>query len=133
LEILRIQRVSPLVVKKFKIIVQPRLRVDRRFVLDGIVNEYVRKTLVAKTPAIETSSIRIIDKTTTGGITTTEQSNVTNDTDVQSTSKKNEVHIGFIFPGKSQPFSERFYALFNHEVFEIFSHTSRQQQLKGFD
>ena len=34
---------------------------------------------------------------------------------------------------KSQPFSERFYALINHEAFEIFYHTSRQQQLKGFD
>ncbi len=58
---------------------------------------------------------------------------VPNDTDVESKSKKNEVHIGFIFPGKSQPFSERFYALINHEAFEIFYHTSHQQQLKGFD
>jgi len=86
-----------------------------------------------KTQAIGTSSIRIINKTKTGGITTTELSNVPNDTDVESKSKKNEVHIGFIFPGKSQPFSERFYALINHEAFEIFYHTSHQQQLKGFD
>ena len=57
LEILRIQRVSPLVVKKFKIIVQPRLRVDRRFIFDGIVNEYVRKTLVAE----DTSNRNVIN------------------------------------------------------------------------
>ena len=104
--------------EKFRIQVQPRLRVDGRFILESIENEYVRKTLVAEdTVDNRKASIRIVDKTSAGGITTNKKSSGPNDTDVDSTPKKNEVHIEFICPGKLQPFSERFYVLFSHDDF----------------
>ena len=104
--------------EKFKIQVQPKLRVDRRFVLAGNENEYVRKTLVAEdTGDSRNASIRIVDKTSAGGITTNKNSSRPNDTGIDSTPKKNEVLIEFICPGKSQPFSERFYVLFSHDDF----------------
>ena len=104
--------------EKFRIQVQPRLRVDGRFILACIENEYVRKTLVAEdTGDSRKASIKIVDKTSAGGITTNKKSSGPNDTDVDSTPKKNEVHIEFICPGKLQPFSERFYVLFSHDDF----------------
>jgi hypothetical protein len=39
------------------------------------------------------------------------------DTDVDSTPKKNEVHIELICPGKLQPCGGQFYALFSHNDF----------------
>ena len=77
-------------------------------------NRLCLKGSVQLTTSNQPEASRHVFSTSTGGINTTKQSNVPNDTDVESTSKKNEVHIGFIFPGKSQPFSERFFALFNH-------------------
>jgi len=104
--------------EKFRIQVQPRLRVDGRFILACIENEYVRKTLVAEdTGDSRKASIKIVDKTSAGGITTNKKLSGPNDTDADSTPKKNEVHIEFICPVKSQPFSERFYVLFSHDDF----------------
>lgn len=100
------------VVEKFKIQVQPRLRVDRRFIITGIENENVRKTIIPGK-----ASIRIVNKTTMGGITTNEKSTEPNADDVDSKPKKNDVHIEFCCPVKTQPFSERFYAIFSQDKF----------------
>jgi hypothetical protein len=92
-------------VEALKIQIQPRLRVDRRFILSGMNNESVRKTLVAADGA----SIRIVDKTSKGVITTNEKSNRSHDADV--------VDIDLRFPEKSHPLSERFYAIYSHDDF----------------
>lgn len=92
------------VVDAFKIEIRPQLRVDRRFVLPGFINEYIRKTIMAgSTSDGLKASIKVIDTASCNRNTVKERIGVTS-----------EVQIEFLCPETK---ISRFYILFSYDDF----------------
>lgn len=92
------------VVDAFKIEIRPQLRVDRRFVLPGFTNEYIRKTIIAgSTGDGMKASIKVIDTAFCNRTTVNERIGVTR-----------EVKIEFLCPETK---ISRFYILFSYDDF----------------